>query len=70
MANYSDEELIEFLTTQGYGKTEIDKILVKLREYDSSVFRQSVFDAIETGGFDLRSLIDKAIGDESSDEAT
>ncbi len=69
MANYSDEELIEFLTTEGYAKAAIDKILVKLRQYDSSVFRQSVFDAIETGGFDLRTVIDEAIDDDSTDQA-
>jgi len=68
MANYSDDELIEFLTNEGYEKDAIDKILVKLRQYDSSVFRQSLFDAIETGGFDLRSVIDEAIDGASSEE--
>lgn len=68
MAKYSDEELLNHLKSQGFGQAEIDKILEKLQEYDSSVFRQSVFDAIETGGFDLRAVIDEAMGEDSAGE--
>ena len=69
MANYSDAELIVYLKEEGYNQAEIDKVLAKLRDYDSSVFRQSVFDAIETDSFDLRSIVDEAMGKESSDDA-
>lgn len=69
MADYSDAELIVYLKDEGYNQSDIEKILAKLRKYDSSVFRDSVFDAIETGGFDLRSLVDEALGNESSGES-
>lgn len=69
MANYSDAELIVYLKEEGYNQAEIDKVLAKLRDYDSSVFRQSVFDAIETDSFDLRSIVDEAMSKESSDDA-
>lgn len=65
MAKYSDEELLNHLKSQGFEQAEIDRIFEKLQDYDSSVFRQSIFDAIETGGFDLRALIDEAMGEDS-----
>lgn len=66
MAKYSDEDLLNHFKSQGLSQTEIDKIFEKLQEYDSSVFRQSIFDAIETGSFDLRSVIDEAMGEDSA----
>ncbi len=66
MAKYSDEELLNYLKGQGFAQAEIDKIFEKLEEYDSSVFRQSIFDAIETGSFDLRAVIDEAMGEDSA----
>lgn len=66
MAKYSDEELLNHFKSQGLEQAEIEKIFEKLQAYDSSVFRQSIFDAIETGGFDLRAVIDEAMGEDSA----
>jgi len=56
--NHDDNALlIEYLTEQGYPWTEIENVLEKLQEYERRVHRESVFDSIASGSFDLESLL-------------
>lgn len=60
--NATDDDvlLIQHLTTLGHSPDEIDQILAKLAEYDKRSTRESVFDSIERGSFDLNQIIAEA----------
>ena len=62
-------ELISWLKGAGHSESEIEKILAKLAEYDAQTMHESVFDSIETGKFDIASLIQEALGDAEEDES-
>ena len=49
--------LIHYLTEQGCEWHEIERILARLQEFDQRTMRESVFDSIEAGSFDLQALI-------------
>ena len=55
-------ELISWLTERGHTPDEIGKILAKVADYDSRTINESIFDSIDTGEFDLSSLIKEALG--------
>lgn len=57
MAN-EDEMLEVYLREQGCSDEEIRQILGKLRQHDDVTFRDSVFDSIESGSFNLKALIE------------
>ena len=64
MSDDDSKELAEFLQRRGHTQEEIDKILGKLDSYDDDVQRQSIFDSIESGGFDLDRVIREALEEE------
>ncbi len=53
-----DETLVQYLQEQGCSAAEIDQILAKLNQYDKRAVRDSVFDSIASGGFNLQQIID------------
>ncbi|MEL6111125.1 MAG: hypothetical protein AAFU85_34390 [Planctomycetota bacterium] len=55
-----DNLLTHLLTEEGCSLEEIDHILRKLREHDKRTVRESVFDSIEAGRFDLKALIEES----------
>lgn len=57
-------ELVAWLTERGHTPDEIAKILAKVADYDARTINESIFDSIDTGDFDLSSLIKEALGDE------
>jgi hypothetical protein len=57
-------ELVTWLTERGHTPDEIAKILAKVADYDARTINESIFDSIDTGDFDLSSLIKEALGDE------
>ena len=59
------QELIEWLQSQGHNEQEINRILKKVAEYDNRTISESIFDSIDSGDFDIGSLIDEALADES-----
>ncbi len=61
MADSEYSELIEQLKSQGHDQATIERVLEKLRKYDEDTIRQSVFDSIEGGTFDLDAIIQQAI---------
>jgi hypothetical protein len=58
------EELIAWLTERGHNPDEIAKILAKVAEYDAQTIKESIFDSIDSGDFDLSALINEALGNE------
>ncbi len=59
------EELMEWLREQGHSPVAIRKILAKLEDYDAQTMHESVFDSINSGKFDIASIIQEALSDES-----
>ncbi len=54
--------LIEHLTEQGLNQHDIEQVISKLNQRDKQTFRESVFDSIERGSFNLKAIIAEAIG--------
>ena len=59
------QEVVDWLQTQGHSNEEIEKILAKLSEYDEQTAHESVFDSINSGKFDIASIIDEALGEDA-----
>lgn len=64
MSEQDDQLLIEFLEQRGHSEDEIQRIVKRLAEHDAASMRQSVFDSIAGGTFDLDKIIEQALGDE------
>ena len=60
MSENDYSELIEQLKEQGCDAAAIAEVLEQVKEYDQQTIRESVFDSIETGGFDLAAIIEQA----------
>ena len=60
------EELVQWLESQGHTETEIRRILAKVAEYDSQTLHESIFDSIDSGDFDLSSIIDEALSEDNA----
>jgi hypothetical protein len=56
-------EIEQWLADRGYPPAAIEKILQRLDQYDSRVNRESVFDAVAKGEFDMDALIKDALGE-------
>ena len=57
-------EIRQWLAERGYPPAAIDKILERIDQYDVRVDRESVFDAMEAGEFDMDALIKDALKEE------
>ena len=57
-------ELIQWLKSRGHNDHEITLILAKVAEYDRQTISESIFDSIDSGDFDIATLIDEALADE------
>lgn len=49
--------LVEYLQSEGCSGEEIDKILRMLSEHDKRAVRESIFDSIASGSFNLKAII-------------
>ncbi|MGD9724579.1 MAG: hypothetical protein AB7O59_04060 [Pirellulales bacterium] len=56
-------EIEQWLSEHGYPPEAVEKILERLDQYDSRVNRESVFDAMAKGEFDMDALIKDALGE-------
>ena len=56
-------EITEWLAERGHSPEAIKKILERLDQFDAKVNRDSVFDAIAAGQFDIEALIKDALGE-------
>ncbi|MBP87358.1 MAG: hypothetical protein CMJ64_11660 [Planctomycetaceae bacterium] len=61
MSDKSDTVLIEFLQQRGHSQEEIDKIMKRLAEHDAESMRESIFDSIAGGSFNLDEIIKQAL---------
>lgn len=61
MSETRHAQLVSWLQDQGHTEAEITKILAKLDQYDEKTIRESVFDSIDSGQFDLTALIKEAL---------
>lgn len=68
MSDHQNAQLIAWLEDRGHSSEEIERILAKVDEYDKRTVHDSVFDSIQSGAFDLGSLIKEAL--DGSDESS
>ncbi len=54
-------ELVAWLKSQGHTVAEIDKIQLRLAEYDDQTVRDSIFDSIDSGNMDLAKIVREAL---------
>lgn len=59
--------MTDYLIEQGHSRVDVARMLVELREHDSRTMRESVFDSIERGGFDLREIVAHALKPDTVD---
>ncbi len=57
-------EISQWLEERGYTEAQIGRILDELNQYDSLSHRESLFDDLATGAFDIRPIIDAALKEE------
>lgn len=65
MAASEYQELIEYLRSEGHSPAEIDKILVRVQQYERETQLDSIMDSIGSGSLDLSRLIKEALGESS-----
>lgn len=54
-------ELEQWLRKSGNSPRHIERILKKLDRFDDQITRESLFDDLATGAFDIRSIIEEAL---------
>jgi len=57
-------EISQWLQEKGYTTEQIEKILDELDNFDDHAYRESLFDDLATGAFDIRPIIEAALKDE------
>ncbi|HEV8060083.1 MAG TPA: hypothetical protein VGP68_09430 [Gemmataceae bacterium] len=60
-ASNHNEEVIQWLGQRGHTPEEIAKIQAKLAAYDEIVVRDALFDSMNSGAFDINSVIKEAL---------
>ena len=61
MADIQNAQLIAWLEEQGHSVAEIEKIMVKVAEYDAQTVRESIFDSISSGTIDIEKFVREAL---------
>ena len=61
MADIQNAQLIAWLEEQGHSGAEIEKIMVKVAEYDAQTVRESIFDSISSGTIDIEKFVREAL---------
>ena len=64
--NKDQQEIRQWLAERDHSAEEIDRIMGQLESYDAQAVRDSIFDSIDTGQFDIEQVIRKALGDEDA----
>lgn len=60
-AEHRPTEVHQWLIERGHTKAEIDKIFDRLREFDSKITHDALFDDLASGDIDLDALIQEAL---------
>lgn len=61
MSDDEDKILADFLQQRGHTEDEIAKITKRLAEHDAESMRESIFDSIAGGTFNLDDIIKQAL---------
>ena len=61
--DHEHPEIAQWLHERGHSPEAITKILAKLEDFDDRISRESLFDSVANGDFDLDALIKDALGD-------
>ncbi len=56
-------EIRQWLVERGFSRDEIEKILMRLDQFDSTMTRDAVFDAIASGEIDMEAIVKEALGE-------
>ena len=56
-----EDELADMLSEKGHNSKEIQKIIARMRRYESEMQVDSVMDSIDAGRFDLAAIIAEAL---------
>ena len=56
-----ESELADLLTAKGHNSKEIQKIVARVRKYETEMQVDSVMDSIDAGRFDLAAIIAEAL---------
>lgn len=54
-------EISQWLSEKGYSELQIEKILRRLDRYDEQIKRESFFDDLASGAFDMSAIIKAAL---------
>jgi hypothetical protein len=57
-------EINHWLLEKGYSQGEVEKILAALDDYDQHTHRESLFEDLSSGDFDIGPIIDAALKEE------
>jgi hypothetical protein len=60
-ADHRPIEVQQWLVERGHSKAEIDKIFDRLREFDSKITHDALFDDLASGNIDMEALIQEAL---------
>ncbi|MEX2309612.1 MAG: hypothetical protein WD738_18710 [Pirellulales bacterium] len=61
--NHEYAELVEYLRSEGHSASEIELILVRVRQYEVETQQDSIMDSIGNGTLDLAAMIQEALGE-------
>lgn len=61
--NHEYEELIEYLRSEGHSESEIECILVRVRQYEIETQQDSIMDSIGNGTLDIAAMIQEALSE-------
>jgi len=57
-------EIRQWLAERGHSREEVERIMRQLENYDAQAVRDSIFDSIDTGQFNIEQVIREALGEE------
>ena len=57
------EELVDYLRSEGHSENEIERILVRVRQYENETQQDSIMDSIGNGTLDIAAMIQEALSE-------
>ncbi len=59
--NKDQQEIRQWLAEREHSPEEVEQIMKQLENYDAQAVRDSIFDSIDTGQFDIEQVIAEAL---------
>jgi hypothetical protein len=63
--SHDHPEIRQWLAQRGYSPKMIDRIMLQIDKFDERINRESLFEDLASGAFDIDSVIKAALADES-----